>query len=337
MKKLSLIYSLELFPLFNIFTKYRTTVFMMHRFCKWGDRKGGLVPHLPTDILDRCLQYLKENNYSVIPLSEYVQRLKDTTGLHKTVVLTVDDGYQDFYYYAYPVLRKYNMPAAVFIVSDFIDGDTELWWDQIESAINSSVDNEIEINMDGERLLFPLRDKREREYAIKQIVEYCKTILQDHRCQLIEQIKRILNVNSISTMQKKTPQALSWDQIREMQDNSVEFFPHTKTHPILTRCAEEIIIREVSESKRKLESKIGRPADIFCYPNGRHSDLDDRVIALLKRSGYTAAFTAESGYDYARGKIDFFRLRRYPFPEDFISFKRLVSGLEACISLFKKI
>jgi hypothetical protein len=76
MKKLSLIYSLELFPLFNIFTRYRTVVFMMHHFCDWGERRGGLLPPLPADILDRSLQYLKENNYSVIPLLEYIHRLK---------------------------------------------------------------------------------------------------------------------------------------------------------------------------------------------------------------------------------------------------------------------
>jgi peptidoglycan/xylan/chitin deacetylase (PgdA/CDA1 family) len=228
------------------------------------------------------------------------------------------------------------MPAAVFIVTDFIDGKIELWWDQIEFSINNTADNEIEIDTGDGRLHFYLRDAREREHALKHLLEYCKTIPQDRRCELVERINRILNVNRLGD-QEKTPRAISLDQVKEMLDNGVEFFPHTMTHPILTRCREEVVMREISESKRKVESIIGRPADIFCYPNGRLIDLDDRVIALLRRSGYTAAFTAVAGYDYIRGKIDFFRLRRYPFPEDFIDFKRIVSGVDSFISVFKKI
>lgn len=70
----------------------------------------------PTDFSNQ-LQYLKENGYTVIPLEE----LQDAGRYHKPVVITFDDGYEDNYNYAYPLLKRFHYPATIFICSGFID------------------------------------------------------------------------------------------------------------------------------------------------------------------------------------------------------------------------
>ena len=49
----------------------------------------------------------------------------------KAVAITVDDGYRDFLLRAYPVFHEFEIPATVFLVSDFIDGTGMLWWDRL--------------------------------------------------------------------------------------------------------------------------------------------------------------------------------------------------------------
>jgi len=65
---------------------------------------------------DRQMGYLKSNNYTVIPLAE----IENAGQYTKPVIITFDDGYEDNFTNAYPILKKYNFPATVFLISSFI-------------------------------------------------------------------------------------------------------------------------------------------------------------------------------------------------------------------------
>ena len=70
------------------------------------------------------LKYLKDNGYCPITLDELYGYLKDNKAIpEKSVVITFDDGYKGNYKYAYPILKEFNFPATVFVVSNFVDND----------------------------------------------------------------------------------------------------------------------------------------------------------------------------------------------------------------------
>jgi peptidoglycan/xylan/chitin deacetylase (PgdA/CDA1 family) len=50
----------------------------------------------------------------------------------RTVALTFDDGYQDFFTAALPLLRHHGVPATVFLVSDILESRGEVWWNELE-------------------------------------------------------------------------------------------------------------------------------------------------------------------------------------------------------------
>jgi len=67
------------------------------------------------------MAYLHNFGYNVISLGNALNTLFfDGTLSKHSVVLTFDDGYQNFYDYAFPVLRKYGFPAIVFLISNLI-------------------------------------------------------------------------------------------------------------------------------------------------------------------------------------------------------------------------
>lgn len=93
-----------------------------------------------TKAFDRQMAFLKKNNYSVIPLEQAASFIRQGKRLPaKAVVLTFDDGYADNYRYAFPILKKYGLPATVFMIVDDIGKSDKLTMEQIRQMRDSGL------------------------------------------------------------------------------------------------------------------------------------------------------------------------------------------------------
>jgi len=71
---------------------------------------------------EQQLKYLKDNGYYTITLKNlYEYFMTDTKIPEKSVVLTFDDGYEDNYKVMFPLLKKYNFKATIFVITSDID------------------------------------------------------------------------------------------------------------------------------------------------------------------------------------------------------------------------
>ena len=99
-------------------------VLMYHMVSDWSSRRALAVP---VKEFDRQMLYLHQRGYQVMPLETVLERLNCGKPLpRKTVVITFDDGYQDNYLNALPVLKKYHFPATVFLPCNLV-GEKNLW------------------------------------------------------------------------------------------------------------------------------------------------------------------------------------------------------------------
>jgi hypothetical protein len=89
-----------------------------------------------------------------------------------------------------------------------------------------------------------------------------------------------------------TPTALAWDAARRMRAAGAELGGHTRTHPILPRCDDAVLVDELRTSRDTLARELDEVPTLFAYPNG---SLDDRVVAATREAGYAHAFTTERG------------------------------------------
>jgi peptidoglycan/xylan/chitin deacetylase (PgdA/CDA1 family) len=87
----------------------------------------------PAAEFEEQLRYLKENGYRVIPLSEFQEFVTYSRSIPpKSVVITLDDGYQSIYEIAYPILKKYGFTATLFIYTNFIgSAKSAMTWDEL--------------------------------------------------------------------------------------------------------------------------------------------------------------------------------------------------------------
>jgi len=86
---------------------------------------------------------------------------------------------------------------------------------------------------------------------------------------------------------------LSWAQLQEMTAAGMDIQAHTLSHPHLTSISSNEAFREISESKKIIEAKLGRPVVSLAYPFGEYNAA---TIELLKRAGIESAVTLAAGY-----------------------------------------
>ena len=88
----------------------------------------------------RQMRFLKKNNYNVLRLEELADLIKNKNKIPpRTIALTFDDGYKDNYKYAFPILKKYNLPATMFVIVKEIGRSDRLSWQEIREMQNSGL------------------------------------------------------------------------------------------------------------------------------------------------------------------------------------------------------
>jgi peptidoglycan/xylan/chitin deacetylase (PgdA/CDA1 family) len=93
-------------------------ILVYHRITKQVTKDGVSISF---DKFKAQMNYLRMHNYKVINLSFLIKSINNRKNLpKKSVVLTFDDGYVDFYEYAYPVLKDFGFTASIFLVSSYI-------------------------------------------------------------------------------------------------------------------------------------------------------------------------------------------------------------------------
>jgi len=90
---------------------------------------------------EKQMDYLAVHNYSVISLSELLTGLRAGQLPPKPVVITIDDGFKSTFTLAYPVLKKYNFPATLFLYTDFIEKNSNsLTWKEIGEMTKNKIE-----------------------------------------------------------------------------------------------------------------------------------------------------------------------------------------------------
>jgi peptidoglycan/xylan/chitin deacetylase (PgdA/CDA1 family) len=129
---------------------------------------------------EKQIDYLAAHNYSVISLSELLKGLRDSQLPPKPVVITIDDGFKSTFTLAYPILKKYDFPATLFLYTNFIDkNNNSLTWKEI----NEMVENNIEIGSHTLSHCNLLRYKKNENYdtyfnRVKKEIFLSKEILE---------------------------------------------------------------------------------------------------------------------------------------------------------------
>lgn len=210
--------------------------------------------------------------------------------------LSFDDGHRSFYDVVMPVLKKYRIPATLFISPKIIK-DHGIYWFQILKQLPQA------------DFIEYLIEKLNEDYSIRGLqtvsnVAIMKNLQFSRISDLLESYCRIKGIE----LQKNIN--LDLRQLREIVDSGlIEIGAHTMNHPILANENYEIANKEISKSIQLTGELTQKPVRLFACPNGTPGlDFGEREISIMRKNGIIMNFSTKA--DHLSRKYGFFSIPR---------------------------
>ena len=236
------------------------------------------------------MEYVKRH-YHVISCGELFAALRDGKDLPPyPAIISFDDGYHDNLAHAYPILKRYGLPATIFLATGYIGKNIPFYWDYVAYCFSQTTSNSIPLSAHETVFWY---DDVSRNKAVSRWINSVKQMPDAEKQARVNSLADILDVSVPGDAFAGL--CLTWDQIREMRQNGIEFGAHTVHHPILTRVSLAEAEAELVDSKRKVEAELGEGVISFAYPNGGTSDYSAAIVELVRRTGFGLAFTLVPG------------------------------------------
>lgn len=224
----------------------------------------------------------------------------------RAFILTFDDGFENNYSIAAPMLERWRVPATFYVTTGFVAGNTSSWTDMIEHAFESRDDVSAAWGDTGERV--SCRTPSEKQQALNGIRAFVKARRDIDPYEFAQSVRRQLRVTD-APADEQLDRKMSWSQVRELSESALfTVGGHGHTHRILEFLEQPEMEREIAQSLELLRSHVAGPIVHYSYPEGMSDCYSPRVVSLLQRHGIRCAPTAEPGVN--RVGDDLFQLKR---------------------------
>jgi hypothetical protein len=190
----------------------------------------------------------------------------------------------------------------MYLPTAFLDGSW-LWFDRYQYVFDRTPLDRVEC-----RGLSPLPDasldlgsRPARYQTFLDIARQAQWLPAEERDRLGTRLAELLCV-SIPGRPPEEFSALTWDQVREMARQGIEFGGHTVNHPILqTLPSDESLTREIAGCKARIEQQLQQPLHHFAYPSGKAEEIPAAAKEAVARAGFATAVTTLPGQAAADG------------------------------------
>ncbi|MFW5891295.1 MAG: polysaccharide deacetylase family protein [bacterium] len=202
--------------------------------------------------IDKVIRWLLKRGYNFITPNEILNFKLGTLKKAKPLWLSFDDGWKSNYYELLPILKKYAIPATIFISTKGID-DGYFWFNRAFENRKSPFFNKIDE-------LWKMSN-HERELTIEKLPKY----------------------NGPKVAMNKT------ELYHLAQSEFVFIANHTHDHVICNTCNKEELEREIKKCERKIKEFTNKGCiKVFSYPNGNYNQ---QTVDVLKKLKYEIAVT----------------------------------------------
>jgi len=263
--------------------------------------------HVTAQVFQQTLEDLKENG-SPISMDDVVDHHKQGKPLpSRAFAITFDDGFENNYSIAAPILSELQIPATFYITTGFVQNNRMSWIDRIENCFELVEDGNVLLPWECEAS--KLHSGIEKIALLNEIRIQAKIDPAIDLDLLASSIAKQLGVDDVTNSSDPLDLKMNWDQIAELAKS--ELFTiggHTHTHQIMSFMRKQVLEEEVTQSLQLLKQKSNIQTTHYSYPEGMEYCYNEFVIEVLEKHGIECCPSAELGVN--KIEDDLFHLRR---------------------------
>ena len=290
---------------------YRPLVLAYHRVVDDFDAASKTeMPSLliSTAMFERHIDLIGRR-FRFVGLDEVGEAARNGTSFDEPVAaVTFDDGYQDVFDNALPILKRKGIPAAAFVVTDLVGRSGWQTHDKlfhlVDKAFRQWTSPRIrlqgvlrDLGLPADHILGTSRGTHTPMVTVQALLPHLSRV---DTLGVMSRLEWLVGNGFIGV-----PETMSWAVLKQMQRDGFIVGSHTRTHVSLPMESTEYTFEELSESKRILEQQLGTPIDHFAYPGGQFTPS---VIDAIEKCGYRYAYTACPHSDHRHPALTIERL-----------------------------
>ena len=245
------------------------------------------------EFFERLLRRLKNSGLDVISLDEMHARFFSGDFKRRFVCITFDDGYKDLMRFAYPLLKQYELPFALYIPTSFPDRLGELWWLALETVIAQN--SRVGLLINGESRFFDCRTVGEKQDLYDQIYGYMRSMKSED--ELRHFVRDLAARHKVDMAAFCRDLCMDWPEIVTLAaDPLVTIGAHTVNHNMLKKMDDDAAVRaEMEMSRAVLQTALGKRPQHLAYPVGDPTSAGPREFRIAAELGFKTAVTTRPG------------------------------------------
>jgi len=257
-------------------------------------------------------KFIKKAKKKGIPLSmdEIVDYCKTNDPFPpRSFAITFDDGYENNFSIAAPILNQYEIPATFYITTDFVDNNHMTWIDRIEYCLENTSKGRLTLPWNQKEYIF--YNDLDKIKILDIIRKYAKRDRLINLDDLVNSVFYQCNIAEIKSNKDPLDLKMSWEKVKELNENEKFIIGgHGHTHKNLAFLSKNELNTEIETSIKLIEKNIGLKIIHYSYPEGLSFCYSDRVIKTLKKYGIICCPTAEEGIN--QKPVSLYHLKRIP-------------------------
>jgi peptidoglycan/xylan/chitin deacetylase (PgdA/CDA1 family) len=242
--------------------------------------------------LDDLVRWLRRTRLDLVSLDELHRRLTQQDLRRRFVCVTIDDGYRDTLRFAYPILKKHQVPFAVYIPTSFPDRLGELWWLALEAVVARN--KRVQLLIEGKEQGFDCSSVGEKRHLFGQLYRWVRSFRTEE--QLRHVVRDLAGRYQVEIAAFCDELCMNWDELATLAaDPLVTIGAHTVNHVMLAKVPEKSARSEMEMSRSVIEASLGRRPDHMAYPVGDATSAGPREFHIASELGFKTAVTTRPG------------------------------------------